>query len=62
MKKTKSMFPMNTKTHSMETRSKEKFMVNPAKTERLKKSAVIFMQTMLNREDQQAKPFKTPNN
>ena len=59
--KTKAMFPLNNKTRIMETRTKEKFKVNPANTERLKKSAVIFMQKMLNKEDLEAKAFRKTN-
>ena len=46
--KTKKMFPTNEKTHNMEMRNSEKFQVLHANTERLKKSAVIFMQNLLN--------------
>jgi hypothetical protein len=46
--KTKNMFPENKKMHTMETRNPEKFQVNHANTERLKKSAIIYMQNLLN--------------
>ena len=45
---TKNMFPENKKMHTMETRNPEKFQVNHANTERLKKSAIIYMQYLLN--------------
>ena len=57
--KTKNMFPLASKKHSMETREKEKFEVYPAKTERLKKSAIIKMQSMLNNEDLLSKIYRT---
>ena len=46
--KTKDMFPENTKLHQMVTRNNEKFKVNHADTERYKKSAIIYMQNLLN--------------
>ena len=46
--KTKKMFPENKKEHQMETRNPEKYFVQHANTERLKKSAIIFMQNLLN--------------
>ena len=46
--KTKHMFPESKKTHQMETRKSEKYEVQHANTERLKKSAVIYMQNLLN--------------
>ena len=45
---TKKMFPSNDKLHKMDIRSKEKFKVQFAKTERLKNSAIIYMQNLLN--------------
>ena len=47
-KKVKDMFPHNTKKHHMRTRNPEKYQVYHANTERLKKSAVIYMQRLLN--------------
>ena len=41
--KTKDMFPENKKMHKMETRNPEKYMVQHANTERLKKSSIIYM-------------------
>ena len=49
--KMKHMFPLNEHKHSMKTRHKEKYKVYKAKTERLKKSAVIHMQHLLNSEN-----------
>jgi hypothetical protein len=46
------MFPKNIKTHAMETRNPEIFNVNHANNERFKKSSIIYMQHLLN-EDQQ---------
>ena len=45
---TKKMFPLNEKLHNMNIRRKEKFTVQYAKTERLKKSAIIYMQKIVN--------------
>ena len=44
----KKMFPLNERMHEMETRKPEKYRVNHANTERLKKSANIDMQHLLN--------------
>ena len=40
-KKVQNLFPKNLKTHEMATRNTEKYHVNHAHTERLRKSAVI---------------------
>ena len=45
---TKKMFPLNEKLLNMNIRRKEKFTVQYAKTERLKKSAIIYMQKISN--------------
>ena len=42
------LFPKNLKEHKMTTRNCEKFKVEMAKNERLKKSAIIYMQNLLN--------------
>lgn len=47
--KTEKMFPLKKKMNNIETRKSEKFRVNFAKTERLKKSAIPNMQRMLNK-------------
>ena len=46
--KTTKIFPLNDKTHNMGTRNPEKFNVQHAINGRLKKSPVIYMQTLLN--------------
>ena len=46
--KMKWMFPLNDKTHQMGTRKPEKYKVQHANTDRLKDSALIFMQNLLN--------------
>ena len=46
--KTASMFPLNRKTHDMETRNPGKYEVQHANNERLKNSAIIYMQNLLN--------------
>ena len=46
--KTKHMFSLNNKLHNMETRKGEKFRVQKANTDRLKNSAMICMQNLLN--------------
>ena len=50
--KTKHMFPLNNKAHQMKTRGKETFKVQFAKTDRLKKSPIIYMQRLLNEHSQ----------
>ena len=50
-KKTKIMFPENKKTHKMKTRKSEKYLVQMAATERLKRSPLIYMQTLLNKDE-----------
>ena len=47
-KKTQHMFPLNNKTHNMNTRITEKFQVQYANTGRLKDSSIIYIQTLLN--------------
>ena len=46
--KMKHFFMLNDKKHPMETRKKEKYKVNHAKTDRFKKSSIIYMQRLLN--------------
>ena len=46
--KTSNMFPLNTKCHKIKTRKPDKFKVQFAKTGRLKKSSLIYMQNALN--------------
>ena len=47
-KKTQHLFPLNAKKHQMKTREPLKCQVQHANTERLRKSALIYMQNLLN--------------
>ena len=49
--KTKKMFPLKIKAHNMNTRNIEKYEVQHANTERMKKSAIIYMQSLLNKHE-----------
>ena len=49
--KTTHMFPQNIKKHHMETRIPEKFKVYHAQTERFRKSSIIYMQNLLNQDE-----------
>ena len=49
--KMKNMFPLNDKTHAMDKRSFEKYKVQHANTDRLKNSAIIYLQNMLNEQE-----------
>ena len=46
--KMKKMFSLKDKHHDMQTRQPEKYVVQHANTERLKKSSIIYMQNLLN--------------
>ena len=46
--KVKHMFPLSENNHAMFTRNEEKFKVQHANTSRLKDSAIIYMQNLLN--------------
>ena len=46
----KKMFPLNPTTYSVQTRFREKFQVTDARTERLRSSAIPYMQRLLNKE------------
>ena len=48
--KTSKMFPLNSKLHNMYTRNQEKYFVQKAHNDRLKKSPIIYMQNLLNAE------------
>ena len=48
--KTSNMFPLNSKLHNMYTRNQEKYFVQKAHNDRLKKSPIIYMQNLLNAE------------
>ena len=54
-KKTQQMFPLNTNTHSMNNRNTEKFHVQHANTGRLKDSSIIYMQHLLNENEESRK-------
>ena len=43
------MFPKSENKHEMETRNKEVYLVEHANTERFQKSAIIYMQKLLNK-------------
>ena len=47
-KKFNELFPINKKEHNMETRKQEIYKVEHANTERYRKSAIIYMQNLLN--------------
>ena len=47
----KHMFPLNMKKHSMKTRNMQKYKIQLAKSERLKRSPLIYMQTLLNQDE-----------
>ena len=47
--KTKSMFKQNIKEHKMKIRKKEKYLVRPARTVRLQKSAIYTMTNHMNK-------------
>ena len=44
----KKMFPLNEKIHLMGTRNPQKFKVQFAHNERLRKSPIVYMQNLLN--------------
>ena len=48
LEQTKDLFPLNDRTHGMQTRNTEKYKILKANTERLKKSTVPYIQRMLN--------------
>ena len=54
--KIKELFPPNNRTHLMKPRSLEHFQVLYANTERLGRSPVIYMQTLLNKEIERKMP------
>ena len=53
--KLSDMFPRNSKNHLMEKRVREVFHVKKAKTERLRKSAIVNMQNLLNKDESEKK-------
>ena len=50
--KAEKMFPLNEKKHNMDTRKTEKYIVNHAHTDRLKNFALIYMQNLLNEQEE----------
>ena len=47
--KTRSMFPLNEVDHTMEMRDREKYLVQQARTGRLAKSSIPYLQRLLNK-------------
>ena len=45
------MFPENEKRHNMKTRLAQKYKIEHANTERLKRSSLIYMQHLLNEDE-----------
>ena len=43
------MFPLNEVEHIMETRDRQRYFVQPARTDRLAKSSLPYLQRLLNR-------------
>ena len=59
--KLSDIFPRNFKNHLMEKRKREVIYVKKAKTEKLKKSAVVNMQKLLNKEEKRETLGKISN-
>ena len=54
------LFPLSENVHSMITRNPAKYVVSVSNTERMKRSAVPFLQRLLNKDnDKQRKDLKT---
>ena len=51
--KLKGLFPRHERRHNMEKRNIEKYIVNNAKTERYRKSAIPSMQRLLNQSERE---------
>ena len=51
--KVKRMFPLRKENRQQKRRHTEKFTVSKAKTERLRNSAILYMQRMLNKDNKQ---------
>ena len=49
--KTKELFPLKEQNHDMKTRNTEKYKVTFANTERLRRSAVPYLQNLLNKNE-----------
>ena len=58
--KLKHLFPLNSKDHQMETRDTEKFKVQFANTTRLQNSSIIYMQKLLNENQEKIKLYENP--
>ena len=56
--KLKHMFPLNIKEHEMVTRDHEKYIVHFANTERLRNSAIIHMQRLINEHENNENEMK----
>ena len=55
-----SVFPLNENAHSMIKRNPAKYVIKASNTERMKRSAVPFLQRLLNKDnDKQRKDLKT---
>ena len=52
------MFPERVKSHNMEIRQEEKYYVQHAKTDRLKNSAIPYMQRLLNNQQNRERKRK----
>ena len=46
------LFPLNLKSHQMNTRNVGKYKVQYAHTERLRRSTILYMQNLLNEHEQ----------
>ena len=57
-KRTEHMFPLKTKQHEMKTSHEEKYKVSFAHTNRMKNSLIIYMQKLLNENENQNKTTK----
>ena len=57
IEKAKMFFPVNKVERNYQTRNFEKYKVNPFNTERYKKSAIPYLQNLLNNEDLEKRNF-----
>ena len=58
--RTKQMFPLRITKHCMKMREEEKYFVQHAKNERLKKSAIPYMQRLLNNQKEEEWKRRSP--
>ena len=56
--KLQHLFPLNEKNHQMETRDAEKFKVQFANTARLQNSSIIYMQKLLNENEEKTRLYE----